>query len=192
MCLTRNAERGEQMAKLQVGDVMPDFLFDTPFSRGNTLVQAMGGVKTAIVFLRYYGCTLCRLDLAQYKAGYTALQQAGGQLLVVLQSDADLLRQELEGQNSFPFDIVCDPKGDLYQQFEILPAESKVKMAGPGTMVKIAKATAAGHHHGRYEGDELQLPAAFVLDADRHVLFAHYAKTVDDVPTIRELTAQLH
>ncbi len=180
------------MAKLQVGDVMPDFSFDTPFLRGNTLAQAMGKGKTAIVFLRYYGCTLCRLDLAQYKAGYAELQQAGGKLLVVLQSDADLLRQELEGNNSFPFDIVCDPKGDLYRQFDILPAASKAKMAGPGTLAKIAKATAAGHRHGRYEGDELQLPAAFVLDADRHVLFAHYAKTVDDVPTVRELAAQLH
>ena len=179
------------MAKLQVGDVMPDFSFDTPFSRDNTLAQAMGGAKIAVVFLRYYGCTLCRLDLAQYKAGYAALQETGGRLLVVLQSDAELLGQELEGQNSFPFDFVCDPKGELYQQFDILPAESKVKMAGPGTMVKIAKATAAGHRHGRYEGNELQLPAAFVLDAERRVLFAHYAKTVDDVPTIRELTAQL-
>lgn len=179
------------MAKLQVGDVMPNFSFDTPFLRGNTLTQAMGGGKTAIVFLRYYGCTLCRLDLAQYKAGYAELQQAGGKLLVVLQSDADLLRQELEGNNSFPFDIVCDPKGDLYRQFDILPAASKAKMAGPGTLVKIAKATAAGHRHGRYEGDELQLPAAFVLDADRHVLFAHYAKTVDDVPNAHQLAEYL-
>ena len=179
------------MERLQVGDTMPDFSFDSPFSRGNTLAQAMGGGKTAIVFLRYYGCTLCRLDLAQYKAGYAALQQAGGQLLVVLQSDADLLRQELEGNNSYPFDIVCDPKGALYRQFDILPAESKAKMAGPGTLAKIAKATAAGHRHGRYEGDELQLPAAFVLGADRRVLFAHYAKTVDDVPTARQLADQL-
>lgn len=179
------------MAKLQVGDVMPNFSFDTPFLRGNTLTQVMGGGKAAIVFLRYYGCTLCRLDLAQYKAGYAELQQVGGKLLVVLQSDADLLRQELEGNNSFPFDIVCDPKGDLYRQFDILPAASKAKMAGPGTLAKIAKATAAGHRHGRYEGDELQLPAAFVLDADRHVLFAHYAKTVDDVPNAHQLAAHL-
>lgn len=179
------------MAKLQVGDVMPDFSFDTPFLRGNTLTQVMGGGKAAIVFLRYYGCTLCRLDLAQYKAGYAELQQAGGKLLVVLQSDADLLRQELEGNNSFPFDIVCDPKGDLYRQFDILPAASKAKMAGPGTLAKIAKATAAGHRHGRYEGDELQLPAAFVLGADRHVLFAHYAKTVDDVPNAHQLAEHL-
>lgn len=170
---------------------MPDFSFDTPFLRGNTLTQVMGGGKAAIVFLRYYGCTLCRLDLAQYKAGYAELQQAGGKLLVVLQSDADLLRQELEGNNSFPFDIVCDPKGDLYRQFDILPAASKAKMAGPGTLAKIAKATAAGHRHGRYEGDELQLPAAFVLGADRHVLFAHYAKTVDDVPNAHQLAEHL-
>ena len=124
------------MAKLQVGDVMPNFSFDTPFLRGNTLTQVMGGGKAAIVFLRYYGCTLCRLDLAQYKAGYAELQQVGGKLLVVLQSDADLLRQELEGNNSFPFDIVCDPKAIYTGSLIFCPPHAKPKWRGRAHWLK--------------------------------------------------------
>ena len=40
---------------------------------------------------------------------------------------------------------------------------------------------AAGFSHGRYEGEELQLPAAFILQPDLTVTYAHYAKVIDDV-----------
>ncbi len=72
-------------------------------------------------------------------------------------------------------------KEELYREFEILPAASKKDLAGLKTMVKVGKAMAAGFSHGRYEGDELQLPAAFILSPDLTVTYAHYAKVIDDV-----------
>lgn len=180
------------MERIKIGDIMPDFEFCTPFTQGERLSEAVKEKKTALVFLRYYGCTLCQLDLAEYKAQYAEITHAGGQLYVVLQSDPALLAEELGSSNAFPYTIICDPKGELYAQLGILPAESKIKMAGAGTLLKIAKATATGHKHGRYEGDELQLPAAFVLDTDRKVLYAHYAKTVDDVPDAKKLAVEMH
>mgnify|MGYP000609266414 FL=1 len=41
--------------------------------------------------------------------------------------------------------------------------------------------------HGEYEGEELQLPAAFVVEKDLTVTYARYGKDGADVPTPEEL-----
>jgi Peroxiredoxin len=179
------------MAKISVGDTFPDLHFATPFKADQTLSSVLPEGKTAVVFLRYYGCPLCQYDMVQYAKQYERILQTGGKLLVVLQSDPEQLRQELGSESAFPFEIVCDPSGALYRQFEILPAANKLKMLGPKTMGKIALVQAAGIQHGRSEGDELQLPAAFIVDAALHVTYAHYAKSVDDVPDTERLVKLL-
>ena len=64
--------------------------------------EAAGGKKLALVFLRYYGCTLCQYDLSQYAKNYEKITAAGGELLVVLQSDPDLLREDMGKEDMFP------------------------------------------------------------------------------------------
>ena len=171
------------MPKLTVGTQMPDFTFDTPFESGRTLAETAGKTagKTALVFLRYYGCTLCQYDIHQFTAQYDKIAATGGQMLVVLQSDPAKLAGQMK-PGDLPFDIVCDPEQKLYKEFEIAPAESKAK---------IAKATAGGFKHGDYEGDELQLPACFVMGPDRVLSYAHYGVSAGDVPTPQELVELL-
>ena len=63
------------MPRLNVGDKMPDFEFATPYSPAGRLsetVQKCPG-KTALVFLRYYGCRMCQLDMIDYQEGYGAI-----------------------------------------------------------------------------------------------------------------------
>lgn len=179
------------MAKINVGNSFPDFLFSTPYRKNIKLSEAVTGDKTALVFLRYYGCPVCQYDMVQYAEHYDKIKAAGGKLLVVLQSDPELLRQELRSETVFPFEIICDPSESLYREFEILPAAGKLKMTGPKTMFKIAQVQAAGYKHGRSEGEELQLPAAFVLNPDLSVTYAHYAQSVDDIPGTDQLLALL-
>ena len=45
--------------------------------------------------------------------------------------------------------------------------------------------------HGEYEGDELQLPASFVMDQDCRLLYVHYGKTAADLPDPAQLAALL-
>ena len=59
------------------------------------------------------------------------------------------------------------------------------------TIGKMKQAKSAGLEHGKYEGDELQLPAVFVLDRERTVTHAHYGKKVSDVPDADTLAAWL-
>lgn len=172
---------------LAVGDTMPDFTYRTPFAEGETLTAALHKAKkTALLFLRYYGCTLCQYDIQQLAAHYAELTANGGQVLVVLQSDPAVVAGQLQ-PDTLPFEIICDPKAELYIRFAVQPAESLQAMADEKTMAKIAKATEAGLKHGKYEGWELQLPAAFVMDADGKLTYAHYGKSAGDIPDVEEL-----
>ena len=180
------------MAKLSVGHKLPAFTFDTPFETGRSLAETAKRTagKTALVFLRYYGCTLCQYDIHRFAARHDKIAAAGGQMLVVLQSDPGKIAAQLK-PGELPFDIICDPGQALYQRFEIACAPSMAKMADLKTVGKIAKATAAGFKHGEYEGNELQLPAVFVVDPERNVTYAHYGSSVSDVPAPEELAELL-
>lgn len=179
------------MPQLKVGEQMPDFSFCTPFEKDRTLREtAARAPKTALLFLRYYGCTLCQYDIHQFKVHYDEITAAGGQMLVVLQSDPERLAGQMTRED-LPFDLICDPKGELYQKFEIRPAASMEELADAKAVEKIAAAKAAGMTHGEYEGDELQLPASFVMDQDCRLLYAHYGKTAADLPDPAQLAALL-
>ncbi len=58
-------------------------------------------------------------------------------------------------------------------------------------MDKIRKAAAAGYTHGEFEGNELQLPAAFVADSQGRLLWAHYGVSAGDVPGADQLAKLL-
>ena len=109
------------MAKLTAGQTMPDFTYDTPFVSGRTLTETVQKVegKTALVFLRYYGCTLCQLDIRQFAREQEKITAGGGQMLVVLQSDPALVAGEMK-EGDLPFDIICDPDQKLYKEFEMI------------------------------------------------------------------------
>jgi peroxiredoxin len=188
----KNVQEVLLMVKITEGDRFPDFQFSTPYRKDVKLSDEMvPGGKTILVFLRYYGCPVCQYDMVQYARQYDQIRAAGGKMLVVLQSDPDRLRQELGDETIFPFEIICDPEESLYHEFGILPAPGKLKMIGPKTMIKIAKVQAEGFKHGISEGEELQLPAAFILNPDMTVSYAHYAKWLDDMPGAAELTELL-
>lgn len=90
------------MAKINVGEKMENFVFDTPYKRGMDLETVVGGKKTGLLFSRYYGCSLCRYDMIQLKEQYEKITATGGQVVFVLQSDPDLLARNFT-ENEYPF-----------------------------------------------------------------------------------------
>lgn len=175
--------------KLLVGNKMPNFTVDRPWKRGVSMKSLLGDKKTAILFLRYEGCTLCRFDMMILNDEYDKIKQAGGKVLVVLQSDPDKLIKDLD-ESYYQFEIICNPNLELYNQLEIMPAESEEKMIGPESMEKLERMKASGLEHGESEGIETQLPAAFVVDKDFNITYSHYATTITDIPDVDKL-AQL-
>ena len=177
--------------KLEPGMKIENIIYDTPFRPAQSLSDKVSGHKTMLLFLRYYGCTLCQYDMAVLKEEYAKIHGVNGQVKVVLQSDPALLADELGSPDVYPFEIICDPDKTLYDLFEIAPAETMAQLGGGKVMEKIAKAKEMGLSHGRYEGVEEQLPAAFVIDDTLTVTYAHYGENGADIPSVDEMAELL-
>jgi len=180
--------------KLTKGLQMPDFTYLSPYAEGEkTFADFAGGKKTFVVFLRYYGCTVCRLDLHIYAQRMKEFVDRDCQLMVVLQSDPALVKDEAP-LGTFPFEIACDPSQAVYRQFEIEPAKNMAALIGGGLFKAVKKMNAAkkfGFTHGEYEGNEQQLPAMVLVDENGTIAFSHYAKNMTDMPSADEMLAML-
>lgn len=178
------------MAKINVGEKMENFVFDTPYKRGVDLKTVVDGKKTGFLFSRYYGCSLCRVDMLLLKEKYDLIKETGGQVVFVLQSDPDLLARNIT-ETEYPFWVIADPEQKIYKALSIDPATSIKDAIDDKAKEKIKIAREKGFAHGEYEGNEDQLPAAFVVEPDLTVTFAHYAKTAGDVPEPEEFAKLL-
>ena len=163
--------------KLIPGSKIEDIVYNTPFRSEQHLSDKVNGHKTMLLFLRYYGCSLCQYDMLMLKEQYAKILAVNGVVKVVLQSDPALLADELGNPNVYPF--------------EITPAESMAQLGGGKVMEKIKKIQELGLKHGRYEGVEEQLPAAFVIDENMTVTYAHYGKDGADIPEPDEIAELL-
>ena len=178
--------------KLTVDCMMPDFKVNTE-KRSNVLLSDIITRKTVFWVIRYIGCTVCRYDVHLLSEKYDEISKKGYDLFVVMQSDVEHVKNELK-DNSLPFEIICDNTFEIYDALEIRPAESKEELVGDQLdklKEKGNKAREAGFAHGDYEGNELQLPALFIVDENLKVLYAHYGKNIVDMPTVDELIDML-
>ncbi len=176
------------MPKIEINSIIEDFYFDTPFEKNVSLSNLVKKVKgrTVILFLRYYGCTLCQMDLHNLIKDYSYVKDLDSQIIVVFQSKPEIIAQNTK-KSDIPFEIICDPDMLLYKKYEIKPAESKLNMVDPKSLFKVTKAIAFGYKHGEYEGEEQQLPATVIIDSSRKVRYVHYGTSVGDTPNVQDI-----
>jgi peroxiredoxin len=181
------------MAKLAINDKMPDFKFDTVYEQGKTVAETIQSKKHTIFWvLRYIGCPTCRYDVHNMFLHYAEFTALDAQILVVMQSDPAVVKETLE-EHKLPFDIICDPKMEIYNRFQISAAASREDRmpTDPEEIERLdkkrAQVKASGFVHGKYEGNEQQLPAIFLVRQDGTVTYAHYAKNSIDMPTIDDI-----
>lgn len=166
---------------LHVGDVLRDFHYDTASATDLDFAQNISK-PTVLIFSRYYSCTICQMTLARLRAAWPAIEAAGLDLKVVLQST-----QESVAGAEFPFDLICDPNATLYDRYNVFEADSIVSMvagspqliAAMGGVRQMALSALGGDAP---EGRARQLPAVFVITPDMVIRYAHYGKTLDDLP----------
>ncbi len=182
------------MTMIKTGDVFPAFPFRTHLRDDLNTPDVLKG-KTVFWFLRYIGCTVCRLDVHLIASRYEEFKEKGAQVFVIMQSDRKHVLDDLaKSGTELPFEIVCDPEQSLYSLLEIRPAESMEALRGEGgdaLKAKAAKARENGFAHGDYEGNEQQLPALFIVGEDGTVLYSHYAKELMDMPSVSDVIDML-
>lgn len=183
---------GGLIMKLTEGMAFPNFTVNTS-REDNVDLYSRIDRKTVFWVIRYIGCTVCRYDVHVLAENYERIREKGCQLFVVMQSDTDHVRRELKDAN-IPFEIICDNEFRIYNELEINPAASPEELRGENVEAlkeKGGKARALGFSHGDYEGNELQLPALFIVDEKCNVLKAHYGTNILDMPSVDELVEMI-
>jgi len=182
------------MAKVSAGEKFPIFTFNTNLRSGLDSASVLKG-KTVFWVLRYIGCTVCRYDVHLIAKRYEEFRERGAQVFVVMQSDAAHVNNDLNSTGTvLPFEIICDPDQKIYDLLSIEPAPDMESLVGADRDKLMEKGSAAkecGFSHGDYEGNEQQLPAMFIVGEDGEILFAHYAATIADMPTVSDVLGML-
>ncbi len=176
-------------AKITAGDNAPNFRFDTPWKSSQDFYHTAQHRYAILVFLRYHGCPVCQMEMANFKHEIELFRQKGARVFVFLQSSTATLLPLLN-EGDWPFDIVCDPEGKIFQLYAVEPG-GLLKYLHPAGLMAAARAMRRGYFHKKFEGRETQLPAAFVIKPDRVVKFSYYGKTIGDVPEPSTLAGYL-
>ena len=185
------------MTRIQVGETMPDFIFNTGY-RNDVHLYDGTAEKTVLWVVRYIGCPPCRYDAHIIGQRINEFKAKNANVFVLMQSDQAHIQEDLErtGEPDLAVEIIADPEMKIYKALDIRAAADKTELRGEGEeyeryLVKGALTKEAGYTHGDYEGDELQLPAQFIIDRNGTVLLANYAKSMGGMYTVDELLEKL-
>lgn len=115
--------------------------------------------------------------MRQYKKHF---EQAGVQVLLVgMGTPEESAAFEMKFDLAFP--LVSDPKGQLYQTFD-LKKLSLLELISPSVALKGLATMAKGHTIGLPIGDIRQLPGVFIIDTEGRIVYSHFAKDPSDHP----------
>ena len=70
-------------SKRAIGDKAPDFKFQTPWDDEAGFYDTVGDKPAVLIFLRYYGCPVCRMEMAKIKQEIDLVRQKGGCVFVL-------------------------------------------------------------------------------------------------------------
>lgn len=170
------------MPRCSIGDILPDFTFDTPDERGCRFSQAAGGSPTLLLFLRHAGCPLTRYTLSQYREEYGEILSSGGKVMAVLRSLPEKAAAIL-GEERFPFPLLCDGESALYRQMGVPRAACTEGAFSAAALRKMEKARRLFPPREEGEDDLLQLPGALFLDGELRLCRIRYGLHAADTPS---------
>jgi peroxiredoxin len=168
-------------SKLEVGENAPDFHYETPWESGKEFYKSVGKKSAVLVFLRYLGCPICHVDMVNLKNEIDLIKKKRAALYVIIQSSPDTVAS-ITKKEDWPFTLVCDPQGVLFQLYHVEPG-GILKYMHPAGLIAAIRATFQGYKHGKFEGRETQLPAVFVAGGDRVLKYVHYGRHIADIPS---------
>lgn len=170
---------------LAKGEKAGSFKFLDQSGKERKFPEEFGGEKTALFFLRHLGCPLCKAKIAELKTAAPRFKDKGVRLIAVVQSTPRRVA-EFWAKEGLSFILVPDREKRLYNAFQVRRGGFK-EYTAPSAFKATVRATLQGHMHGRFEGDEFQVPAAFLLAPGGEIVYVHYGKDISDFGDVDEL-----
>ena len=172
------------MTKIKLGSQIANFTFDSDQRKELDFYKETKDNTVILYFLRYVGCPVCTMEMAALKKDYTLLESKNCRLYVVLQGSRDTI-SSYSKEADLPFDIICDEDLYLFNKFHV--ESSLLGYLNPKGLLSVIKSTFKGHFHGKFEGNETQMPATFILNSEREIQYMYYGTNIGDVPPLKTL-----
>lgn len=178
-----SAHQKNPVPRLRIGQPAPEFSGHSPWHEA--LVLRPSSRPVVLIFLRYQGCPICQMEISRLVSETSRLTGNIPEIFVFLQSTPDSIAEEA-ARDSFPFTVIADPQGEIYDQYGVTSGAGYLH---PRNLYSLFLAHRKGFRHGRFEGREFQMPAAFALDDKGMIRMAHYGSHLSDLPALAELAA---
>lgn len=172
------------------GDRARDVLIHDANAQPFHLADLWVGAPRAVilVFLRQYGCPLCREKVASLRHQFAAFLAEGVTIAAIGQGtpeDARRFREQLD--LSFP--VLSDAQRSAYAAYGLRDGTME-QVFSPKLALRLANAVLHGHLPHRTVGSIWQLPGVFVIDRNGIVRIAHPGHHAADTPEIGSLLSQ--
>lgn len=173
---------------LVIGDKIDNFTYSNASNQTKYFLEEAKKTsgKNILLFLRYYGCTLCQLEIHRLIENIDKFNDKNARIFVALQSKPSTISADVS-KGEVPFEIICDPEAELYSNYNVKTAKTRIEMGDRNTLLKIKDANEIGITHGKYEGKEMQLPTTVIIDNDGQIEFVKYGKSAGDILSIDQL-----
>lgn len=164
--------------RLKAGSVIPAFCYDTPYEPQKSFYQLVSGETPALfVFFPNFGHPITRHYVMQYLDSIKALEHV--RLVCVVQSKPQTIAAAVP-KGALPFELICDAEGVLYDYLDIPKTSSKLKSYSLQAVKILREAEKEGYVADK--NAKQQLPLTLVVGNEGEVLFAHYGRSLTDLP----------
>ena len=174
---------------LNIGDKTPDFKYVTPWVSDLNFYESINNTTGILIFLRYIGCPICQLEMSNIRKNINLTDKKSIKVFVVLQSSPEII-SSLCSSDEWPFEIICDSEEKIFKQYFVKSA-SIIKYLHPSGLLAGIKAIFKGYKHGKFEGNEKQLPAAFIISNKKIITYVYYGKRINDIPQLKKLVENI-
>jgi len=164
---------------LKIGSLAPEFEFEDQRGKKFRFPEDFKGKWLALFFLRHLGCPLCMEKINELKKSEQKYQAEGVELFVVVQSTLNRVSQYAQ-KRGINFFLIGDYEKRLYALYQVFRGGISALLS-PKVLIATTRATLKGNFHGRFEGDELQKPAIFIINPEGKLAFLEYGRDIASV-----------
>lgn len=178
------------MNKLQKGNDAPNFDYQTDIDAvSKDYYTESQNRKSILFFLRYVGCLVCQLDIKRINENSSSFAHKKTEVFIVIQSAVESIGSYKKIQPIYG-KIVSDPSSNIYKSYAVKKGNI-MQFLHPNSIPKVIQSLKNGFRHGKFEGEETQLPAVFIVDKNHKIDYCYYGKNISDLPSIEELLKRL-
>ncbi len=173
----------------EVGDPAPDGEVLDVGEGPVRLSSAWAEAPAVLVFLRYFGCPFCQMQVVSLREARERFVEAGANVVLVGQGEPERGRA-FTASHAVPFPCLLDRDRALYRAYG-LGRGTAMQIFSPRVAVPFVRANLHPEtmQRGLRGGSFTQMPGTFVVDREGTIRMAHRNRHIGDSPSTDALLA---